>query len=313
MAWHPSVNQTPITSAIGVFNWLTELIAAGWTKISDSDGTTYSSSGTQVTGGGSGTNGLGNTKAWVCMKDPAGKTQFTFQRGTDNQHWRACHSPVDGFITGSPAATVCPTAADEAVTLGSGTEASPSFTQWFTGTEASMRFNSNALDTAPYTWWVATWPVGGGTNTGCGFFDGVVSPITGVGYTSDDDPHVVNFDSSSSPWSSANYGAAIYTHGNKPSANVMAAVTGIDFPFSAPQGGLSTDPDTGKDQTRPLEFYFTGGNTHKGITQNILWEMTGTTSSSRPLGYLLSISATGDHVVVGTAAIPWPSGTTPTI
>lgn len=65
------------------------LISNGWTKFADSDGTTYSDSGTQVTGSGSGTGGLNNQNAWVALRDPSGASgrKYLFQRGTNNYSW----------------------------------------------------------------------------------------------------------------------------------------------------------------------------------------------------------------------------------
>lgn len=86
-----SVNVDCVTNggAAAVWNLVNLLISNGWTKFADSDGTTYSSSGTQVTGPGSGTNGLNNTSAWVALRDPSGASgrKYLFQRGSADNNW----------------------------------------------------------------------------------------------------------------------------------------------------------------------------------------------------------------------------------
>lgn len=91
MAKVSSVNVDCVTNggAAAVWNLVNLLISNGWTKFADSDGTTYSSSGTQVTGPGSGTNGLNNTSAWVALHDPSGASgrKYLFQRGSADNNW----------------------------------------------------------------------------------------------------------------------------------------------------------------------------------------------------------------------------------
>lgn len=140
MAYTFSINNIPANPAIAIYDLIATLIAAGWTKVMDSDGTTYSSSGTQVTSGGSGTNGLANSRAWVRMRAPAVNQgtvvnqtrELTFQRGTlaTNQDWRVKYSASAGFTT-SPTNQNTPSAADEVFMIGGGTDASPTFNTWF--------------------------------------------------------------------------------------------------------------------------------------------------------------------------------------
>ena len=144
MAYTFLVNQTlsPSNGTTATYNiwWLiSTLMTAGWTKVADSDGTTYSSSGTQVTGPNTGTNGLDNSRAWVRMQAPAvnggavvnQKREFTFQRGTaSGTDWRIKYSASALFTGGSPAATVTPSSADEVFMCGGGTDASPTFYSW---------------------------------------------------------------------------------------------------------------------------------------------------------------------------------------
>jgi len=73
MAYTFSVNNsigTHNTPAHAIWFIISTLMSAGWTKVMDSDGTTYSAAGTQVTGPNTGTNGLDNNRAWVRLQAP---------------------------------------------------------------------------------------------------------------------------------------------------------------------------------------------------------------------------------------------------
>ncbi len=136
MAYKFAVNTVPKTPPIAFYTLISTLMSAGWLKLMDSDGTTYSSSGTQVTSGNVGTNGLDNSKAWVRLQAPAVNggavvnqtRELIIQRGTaSNRDWKIKYSASAGFTDGSPAATVTPFASDEVYMNGGGTDASPTF------------------------------------------------------------------------------------------------------------------------------------------------------------------------------------------
>ncbi len=148
MAYIFSVNNTPSTGAVAMYSLVSTLMSAGWTKPADSDGTVYSSSGVQVTSGASGTNGLGNTSAWVRLKAPAvnqgtvvnQQRELIILRGNaaGDTAWKIKYSASAGFTGGSPAATVTPTAADEVYMLGTASDSVG--TSWM-GTNATYRWN----------------------------------------------------------------------------------------------------------------------------------------------------------------------------
>lgn len=139
MSYTFSVNNTPLTGAVAMYQLISTLISAGWIKKMDSDGTTYSSTGVQVTSGSSGTNGLGNNSAWIRLQAPAvsdgynatRRRELTFQRGTTDLVWRIKYSCAAGFTGGSPAATVTSSSTDEVFMTGGGTDASPTFLSFF--------------------------------------------------------------------------------------------------------------------------------------------------------------------------------------
>ena len=68
---------------------------------------------------------MANTSAWFRISNPDG-VEYVCQRGINNLQWRVKVSPTVGFTGGSPGATQVPSATDEGIVLGGGTDASPS-------------------------------------------------------------------------------------------------------------------------------------------------------------------------------------------
>lgn len=143
MTWQFDVNQAvPATNSIAMYRLIVALLAQGWTKVKDSDGTTYSSSGTQITSGAAGAGGLANNSAWFVLRQPGTNAREIFiQRGTTNTVWKMKIStgPSTGFVGGSPSATQGPSATDEQVITGGGTDASPTFGSLFSTTDNTNR------------------------------------------------------------------------------------------------------------------------------------------------------------------------------
>lgn len=99
------------TPANGVASWkalFTLLTANGWVE-------TWSA-GSGIT--------AGVNLSWSLLIAPDGR-QWTFQRGTDNRTARIKYSRVAGFTGGLPSATRTPSATDEVVLAGGGTDAFP--------------------------------------------------------------------------------------------------------------------------------------------------------------------------------------------
>jgi len=202
MAYTFSVNNIPLTGSVAVYQLVSTLVSAGWLKKMDSDGTTYSSTGVQVTSGASGTNGLGNSNAWVRLQSPPtnGGTivnqtrEITFQRGTTDLVWRVKYSASALFTGGTPGISQTPSSTDEVFMAGGGTDASPTF---------YALFNTNQT----YHWNVACggfadgysfigWSVAAGTLNGAAtniFLDVLAS---GTYPATDVDPAVMHCDNS---------------------------------------------------------------------------------------------------------------------
>ncbi len=149
-----TANQsTPANGAEAIYNLLVRLLAAGWTVLSSSDGTTYNSSGNQLSSGSSGAGGLNNTSAWVRVQSPygAGGTQWIFQRRADAATWTIQRSRA-GFSGGTPDATTLPTASDTITLVNNAAffESSPG------------RWNVCCDNAAPYGWHAFEFATGGG-------------------------------------------------------------------------------------------------------------------------------------------------------
>lgn len=135
-------NDHYTTGSIFLYTWKTGLKLSGWTVPRSSDGTTYNTSGDQITSGSSGTNGLANNRAWFVLRSPSidgYQRELCIQRSTaSNAQWRIKYSFSSGFTGGSPSATQVPSATDEQIILGAGTDASPTFTS-ILGTDNTYR------------------------------------------------------------------------------------------------------------------------------------------------------------------------------
>lgn len=278
MAYTFSVNNAPATGAVAMYLLISTLMTAGWTKVNDSDGTTYSAGGTQVTSGNTGANGLGNSSAWVRMQAPtvAGQTrEFIFQRGTGtSRDWQIKYSASAGFTGGAPAATVTPTATDEVYMIGAGTAAT-ALANWF-NTDATYRWHIACGGTAEFYSFYAFGVLIGATNYQNGMFLDVMA--AGSFPSADVDPAVV-FCSDTAPSGNAwgeqitfgHLGGAISTTTNPTRARAWLGATSAAQASLvsnnqriglAPHGGTSgsilggttsagTNPFTSKDSLLP--------------------------------------------------------------
>jgi len=187
------LNQIPTTYGAAISLLVEMLAQAGWTYQASGDGLSgYSAIGKVFTNTGSGALGWDNSKAWARMQDPGGGRELVFQNGASSQV-RFKYSPTARFTGGTPSATITPFASDERVILGSGTDASPIFSSfWSTAvTTGGLKFQGRANGTAPYGFWYAsaTTP-GGAMNAGL-----TMDPVTSV--PEDPDPVVFHHGTSS--------------------------------------------------------------------------------------------------------------------
>lgn len=332
MTYTFNVNQTPATCAVAVYNLKEQLKTAGWTVPRSSDGSTYNDSGDQITSGGSDAYGMDNASAWFVIEEPASPfRQFCFQRTSStgantSYQWRIKYSDGYEFDGGSPSATQVPSATDEQVLLGSGTDGSPGFGNFFgTNTDGGFRHNIVADNADAYGWASFAWVNTTGRPTHCMVFD----PVTGV-TTADDDPVVIylngtlssqsdggNTGSGPGQWqslmSSSNAHLFAYQAGEWKNSIRSCGLTvfeGSTTRMMIPYG-LNVDED-GDDNTMVVPYVdfnnSTGRGDWKGFSSMILFAGT-----ARATGTTLSISSTKDNVVLCDIALPWDGSSTPTI
>lgn len=310
MAYAFSVNNTPATGAVAVFTLLTLLVSQGWTKTQDSDGTTYSAAGTQVTSGAAGANGLGNNRAWFVLKQAGSSRAYCFQRNTaDNISWRVSYCADNAFTAGAPGATQIPAPAAgsvEIILLGGGTPAAPTFTAMFNA-DGGYRWHCVAgASSEKYSW--AAWAVTTASTTVASslIFDGMRD---GTFNASDTDPVVYDVSGSASPgfnqFTDAE-GALTWLGALSAGAN-NRAIAARRYGFG---GGTSigTNPFTGNDDLSPVPWVrTTAPGAWKGFSTLLQWPTVARTNMDT-----YTDASTRDKVYVSGYALPW-NGSVPTI
>lgn len=144
MAKNYKVNFTPSTGAEALYELKNILTGSGWTVVSSSNGTTFSA-GDNITSATS----LAGANRWFLIQEPTGVggRQWCFQRTTANTTWRVKISPTKGFGGGSASLSQVPSATDEGVIMGSGTDASPTGAQLLPA-DAAYKFHIISENTA---------------------------------------------------------------------------------------------------------------------------------------------------------------------
>lgn len=322
MAKQATVNQSTAVNGgcDAVWTLIATMILAGWTKVADSDGTTYSSGGTQVTGPATGANGLNNSRAWVRMQDPDGRREWIFQRGTVGDYsWRCKFSESSRFTGGSPAATVVPSAADEAILSGAGSDASPTFATIFNSSAGSYRAHAICQDAAVgdvYEWFLLGTPNAGGDPTG-----GFACAALAVGsYPSADvSPCVhIGYQSSTPYGGGANYARKWYRYGLSGAAFVdVGQVVLYQNAGGGASGPMSGDATTTLPGVNPYD------TTDEGVPA--MWGRVGSTSSPGWAGFGATLKqkmvsrtypdtidlATDAYVYADSFLVPWPESVVP--
>jgi len=331
MAYIFDTNNTPATAADAIFRLKELLKSAGWTTPWSSDGTTLKSDGSdQITGAGSGANGMDNAKAWFVVQEPAAPgRQFSFQRqntvGANTSYlWRVKYSKGAGFSGGTPTATKVGSATDEAVLLGTGTDATPTMAALFaTATDAGFRWSACADNASPYSWASHAWVNTTALPTHALFFD----PVT-VSTAADVDAVAIYINGVIS--ANANGGVAGagccqyesflrnnaklqgYYNGTFSTALFAAALmvsnTGT-YKLVGPSG-LDVNLDSKDDVFNVPIIYFniaTNLGSWKGLSTLMKWP-----GVIRATGSTLTTTGAKDRVILCDISLPW-DGSTPTV
>jgi len=318
-----TVDRSPVTGSVAMWVVISTLLAAGWTKLADSDGATYSAVGAAVSSGAVGGGGLANNNAWVRLRAPTGTREITIQRGTIGHfYWRIKYSKGAGFVGGSPAAAQTPSATDEVIIWGSGTDAAPGYVNIW-GTDNSYRLQVWADDATPYGFGAVSWTNGSGnTNNGVLIYE----PVTGLPVEGDNDPFVWHVGNGSttqgSSGSISNQGGSGNTSGCR--AWFKPGLVGESFVLLSgctlntvtnnvvAPGQIGTNAVNGKDEEIPIPFIRPSGlggvTGYKGMSTLISWS-----GSPRATGDRLSSGGgTNNRLVYNQITVPW-DGTAVTI
>jgi hypothetical protein len=197
MAYSYNNNLSPTGPDDAIFQLKAVLKTALWTVPASSDGTTYNAAGDQITTAASGAGGMANTSAWFRIRSPAGAggKEFTFQRGTTNNSWRVKYSVTSGFTGGTPGITQTASATDEAIVMGGGTDASPTYNTNLFGITSGFRWHCAADGASPYPFFACGYANGGGAPGATNMPALIVhDPMTsGTAEANDADPTVLIF------------------------------------------------------------------------------------------------------------------------
>lgn len=282
-----------ISTDVGVvlFHLKTTLITAGWIVKSSSDGTTFNTTGDQITSPNAGAGGFSNLNAWIRIQMPSVNgivRELTFQR-TASTTYTFKYSFSAKFTTGG-SATATPTATDQQSISGS------------TGND-TVHIIANTL--APYNFAAMGYP-NGNANSGNGFGILFEAMMTNSGPIGDIDPYVMGASGflSASLQNSSN----IFCWFNKGTPNEFWGVvnpsginTGSNSLFP---GGSNIEIVSGKMKiapifwSRPIGSISSNGLKGAGVT---LWW-----NGLRMLeGDNLTVSTPRDRICHGEANLPW--------
>jgi hypothetical protein len=320
MSYTYSVNNSFATGAIAVFNLKETLKTGGWLVKSSSDGTTYNSTGDQIVSGAAGATGLANSNAWFRIQAPGTPhREFTFQRGS-NTSWRIKYSTAANFTGGSPGATQTPSATDEQLLLGTGTDAAPSTATWFSADAGYLtHIGVGTGGSDGYGFYIVNLLNGGSNTAGCLVLD----PIN-AGITEDVDQCVLYTGITTGCFTTSILASEGSSGADRVVGWIGKGLTGEGF-VSIPAnqyfsggntvvpGNLGTNPFNSKDDTIPIFFMrrvaLVNPVGYKGIGGLMKW--VGTT---RSIGDTLSTSASGskDRIIINAVSLPW-NGSTPSL
>lgn len=313
-----------------IFNLKTQLKLGGWTVTRSSDGTTFNSSGDQITTAVTGAGGMDNNNAWFVIRQPAAvggaQRMLMFMRGNSGADYWTIQYSRNGVFTGG-SATVPATATDSQYIHGVDVVGGASFYNAI-ATRVSFMYDN----ASPYGWWVIA------HNSGTTTFNSLLmmDPLTsGSSNALDDDTYVFV-----SCGSSSTYGNTIYDSVSNPNANLV----GISSPLGSPGcvgwykrnltgatwvrlamgilnfHGLSVYHGQGqngyatKDDLFPIIYGRSGGN---GATTQPFIKGTSTlaqmVSTHRASQDTLTVSTTRDYLHIGPGMVLNWNGSVPTL
>lgn len=315
------------TSVVYEFYKFMNSLSGIWYISASSDGTAVAGGfdplgGAAIKSASSGSLGMSNNLSWFVLTQGSSTSgnaakSFCFQRGNGDNLFRIKYSASAGFISGGSAQQV-PSAPDEKVILGSGTDASPGFAQLFrvsSGAQINCHF---VCDTTSRGWVM----FGNEFNSGSVSFFHTFDPVSTTN-TGDADASVIVLDNSTSSatasvdffngnkgklWCWYNKGLSSERFDNlqafdPSSANVQ--ILGSSY-------SLPTSPYTLKDGMMPVIYGRRANSTPafpsgiKGQSSLLKWHL----QNGRPNYYGFtalnsSTNANENRLVIGNISIPW--------
>ncbi len=333
MAFLYTPNYAPTNTSDYLWKLKELLVGVGWTVPMSSTGSSYSGSSDLLTTAAN----LANANAWFRLRSPTvdGRhIEWTFQRSS-HENWRVKLSTRANFTGGSPGTTQTPSATDEVLLAGTGSDASPGYAAFF-GSVAND-FNNTARaayviqDAAPYGFLAHSYKKAGGAPGAATAAITCWDPVTLPGSTGTmGDPYVWYHDYNTSVCQSATgvfsnissgqplANFVVYGHGNAYSSRPVLSsfFTGVIGVGTMNPGDFTSsvvklypnDEWTGKKWVCPVIWasrateYFGG---LKGKSTFFKWLLSSGASSQD----LLSLAATGDRFVINEVSVPWDNTT----
>jgi hypothetical protein len=310
MAYVFNVNNAPATGGLAIYILIATLEAAGWVQMAAGDGTSLFRFAPFITSGATGANGIGNNSAWTRIQSPDGVREYTIQRGTVGTAWRIKYSFAGKFTDGAMSATVTPSAADQVIMMGAGSDASPTYATAYMLTDNTYRYEVCADDASPYTFWSASFANGGGTPRAVLLLDKL------TGEPTDGDTYLTYsyYSNSTTGLFATSLLAETASASQQCSyATIPAAspTTLIQMPCATYNNGgnvivpsnVTTNPITTKDELLPIVFMRRSAIAspgYKGIATMMKWPGT-----LRTTGDTMSVSSASDRIIMGEVSLPW--------
>jgi hypothetical protein len=118
---------------INLYHSIKKAINSGWTVPLSSDGYANYGTGDQITSDGYGANGFGNPAAWCIINKVINAQQYQFCLQNDGYMGLRVKYSKLGFDSGTGDLLQVPSATDEDVVIGSGTNTTPVYQQFISG------------------------------------------------------------------------------------------------------------------------------------------------------------------------------------
>lgn len=309
-----------------LYNLKTVMKANGYTVLSSSDGATYNASGDAITSVAE----METANAWFRIRQPtggvaphAGVREFTFQVITTTE-LRIKYSLSAGFIGGVPGILRTPSASDERLVAGAGTDASPTGLNCNLGGGGSPAYI--AVETAsPFAWYMNHYyasPSSSGILIG---FDPVMHAPYDAGDLDDSDldPYVL-YGVNGVLTTLGNGIEQSFCHWYSPDEEFWGLVNcatwgSIDSSFGFPGSRTVGNPYNLRADTLPVPWAGHPPHSSFSAPASINTKVgTGTKGFSRHLrftelldsstifsGDKLTLTTTRDYMMMGNAAFPW--------